>query len=672
MCVLMSSALILANGRGVGAAEGVAWLLLYASPFILIAAAVLFRSRVTLLRLENRTSALNGYDVSCLAALIVVGVGLFVWAFNSGNWSRREIILTGAFATVLLITTGVPGLRRVVARMFDKINALSLRGQFWVAMTLIPAVAIYLPVIARTQGRTFDAVIHDELSYLLMARIFASGRLWMPALPASLQDAFESFYIFTTPVYGSMYFPGAGLIYAVPLAIGLPAWVGAATIAGVFAAMLFRVLGKLFTPACGLASVCGLLGVTQFRWFSTHIMSHVPLAAAVVLAYWAYFRWDETRTRRWLAAFAAFGAYAAITRPYDAVLFLLPPAVVVVVKLIRTGPRPAVVGLALVAICVAPFLALQLTINRAYTGDVFQTPFERYFDQYMPNAGFGFHQVDPNVRPDTRLRQKLEFYDTFAADQMQFHGIDDVMGTAFWSRRLMYCFSGTYGYPFALLLLPLGLAAAFRSRAWVVAVGVPVFLFGYTPYVHFLAWYSTGAIAAMFVCYWASIQPLAWLTGVSVKTMQNAFVAATFALGLVGQPFWYGRTHDQIIFDSPIVKTINQVLETRVKTPALVLFVYGGAHAYVSQHEPVYNLETAWPDDASVIRVHALGTEQDVRVLRYYQKLNGSRHIYLFDRRSMTLASYGTIDEFLRRLDAAPSTRPGGASTPDPNRSKQP
>jgi hypothetical protein len=71
-------------------------------------------------------------------------------------------------------------------------------------------------------------------------------------------------------------------------------------------------------------------------------------------------------------------------------------------------------------------------------------------------------------------------------------------------------------------------------------------------------------------------------------------------------------------------------LPTMVQQPALGLYQF---HPRGDPHdEPVYNVDVAWPDDATLIRAHDRSPEQNQRLFSYYAQRQPDRQVYLVDR----------------------------------------
>src|SRR4051812_46636078 len=167
---------------------------------------------------------------------------------------------------------------------------------------------------------------HDEAAYLLQAQIFAMGRWASPALP--MPAFFGQAHVLTTPVLASKYFPGHSLLLTLGVWLGAPALIvfllNAARVALVFA--LARRLSDGVTAL--LTVLLMYLGNDEAR-FSSSYYSELTSGLTLVAAWWCLWRWRDTRTLGWLLGVAFTLGWCAITRPWSAVAFAIPIAVVV-------------------------------------------------------------------------------------------------------------------------------------------------------------------------------------------------------------------------------------------------------------------------------------------------------------------------------------------------------
>jgi hypothetical protein len=96
----------------------------------------------------------------------------------------------------------------------------------------------------------------------------------------------------------------------------------------------------------------------------------------------------------------------------------------------------------------------------------------------------------------------------------------------------------------------------------------------------------------------------------------------------------------------PLMVVNYLTLPQKVQPPALVLFTYSATGLYPNpHHEPVYNIDVAWPDDAPIIRAHDLGAQRNQRIYDYYARISPERVVYLYDRSVGELVRLGTARE---------------------------
>jgi hypothetical protein len=235
------------------------------------------------------------------------------------------------------------------------------------------------------------AVVHDEASYLLQARIFALGRFAMPAPP--LPEFFEQFHTLVTPAFASKYPPGHALLLSLGALIGWAALVPL-LLDGLTGALVFLLARRVANPWVAL--------LTWFIWITAgstyhHIasfFSQSTTCALWMLGWWALLRWRESSERRWLLALAACTGGLAITRPMTAVAYAIPVAVVVLTLVVRRRAWKDL-GLAM-AVGTAILLVIPYANYRA-TGSWREMPFSQYSKLYLPfdKPGFGLDSTPP-------------------------------------------------------------------------------------------------------------------------------------------------------------------------------------------------------------------------------------------------------------------------------------
>jgi hypothetical protein len=118
-------------------------------------------------------------------------------------------------------------------------------------------------------------------------------------------------------------------------------------------------------------------------------------------------------------------------------------------------------------------------------------------------------------------------------------------------------------------------------------------------------------------------------------------------------------------FQTPVVSDVRQKL-AGLPHPALVFFPHDPDGDF--DDEPVYNIETPWPDDARVVRAHDLG-DRNIDLVRYYAERQPPRHVYVYLRGPRERHELGAAKELLERMTAdtptiTPTAAPSTPTTP--------
>ncbi len=131
--------------------------------------------------------------------------------------------------------------------------------------------------------------IQDSIAQVFQAKIFAHGRLWVPAPPAEFHDFFDMEFIIqhAGKMYGK-YNPGFAAVLTPFLLFGIP-WL-CVPLSGAFAlVLLYRLVRSEFTE--GIARAVSLLGLVSpfFLGLAGSFMNHTPslLASIVMLTAWS-------------------------------------------------------------------------------------------------------------------------------------------------------------------------------------------------------------------------------------------------------------------------------------------------------------------------------------------------------------------------------------------------
>jgi hypothetical protein len=581
--------------------------------------------------------------------IVLVGLllfGLQLWLL-SDFWLYRPMwrvaIYVGAFAICFL-----PPVQTALERIGDFFEPRTPRRTFAIVLTIVVLAIATLYATALSSDRQFTPIFHDEFAYLLQARMFASGRLWMPAHP--LGDFFETFYVITDRVYASQYFPGAALMFMPGALFGLPEWVMPMVVAGLACGAMFLLMRELFGGGVGLASVVLLIAVLGFRVVSITAIAQVPAMVLFAVGMFALIRWDRSRLLRWIAIAGVAIGWLLVTRPLEGVVVGFLGAGFVALKL-RRSPisewrRVIVAGL----LPVVPFVSLQLVLNRGVTGHWFETPFAYYAERDMPGTALGFHGYDPAKRPVSTLPQKQEFFNLQVTRAVREH----TLKSAFldWPRRRFFN-STTEIFPDMLLVIavPASLLALRDTRRWMVLLVMPLWWLAYTLHVFTFAHYYVFYSASMFVLIFAGFDGIASCLGPRGKrSMRAAQIVMPMVISVMAMPQFKKDVRDQWFANPVELELERQVAKLPAGERAIVLVRYDASA--IPEQEVVYNVETAWPDDARAIRVHDLG-DRDRELFRYFSERQPDRVVYRFERKDLSFVRLGTVNE----LDVA-ATRP--------------
>jgi 4-amino-4-deoxy-L-arabinose transferase-like glycosyltransferase len=578
-----------------------------------------------------------------VVALLLAGAALYV---GIGIPDTQYVVRQLLFAVAGLALALLPWTRPVVARWLERVRHPSPRRRAVTACVVALLATGYLIATGVFQGRDFVPKSHDEHMYLLQMQMLAHGRLWMPQHP--LADFFETTHVLVKPVYAAIYFPGTALMYVPGVWLKLPYWVLPAVMSGASVGLLYRLITELLDDgAAGLLAALMLVALRWFRHLSLIVMSHTVELFLGLLIVWVLLRWRRSRRLGWLVLLGALGGWAAITRPVDAIAYAVPVGAAVLWELRRASWRQIALAVALPCLAAAPFLSLQLVLDRGVTGRWTRTPYQEYVDLFNPGLGYGFATFDPSVRPKTTLQQKQDYYDEFVVPEVKSHRLANL--PAEWLRnRLPRMAGATLSSTFLLVLVPLGLLGLTSLPRRVLAATLPLYILLYLPFTSLLAHYALVVAPAIILLALLGKQQLeqTWPAAPAVRDVLTLAIAGMSCAFL---PELNPNVADDL--SRPTMVYSYKLLPELVEKPAIVLFTYRpGASVH---EEPVYNVDIAWPDDAPIIRAHNLGPERNKALLAYYAKRQPNRHVYVFDRTTAELKSFGTVGELYRHVMAA-------------------
>jgi hypothetical protein len=514
-----------------------------------------------------------------------------------------------------------------------------------VAIALAVAGSAYLYGSAVWQGRTFQPRFHDEFMCLLQARMLSVGRLWMPPLPHG--DFFDTFYVFVEPVYASLTWPGASLMYVPGMWLSLPYWVMPVLVGGAAVGLMYSVVTQLLDGVLGIVAALALVATQMFRLQALQSQAQVPIVMLALLFAWAWLRWRDNPTLRNAALLGLVAGWTAVTRPVDALCVAIPIGIAMFSRWRDLPGRTRWQTAGALVAGAAPFLALQLVFNVGVTGNFLKTPFAFYNQRDQPLLQFGFPKYDASIPLHTKLQQKQLLYERFVLPAAKAHVPAQIPGRM--RDELEQSLRGNLPHPLLLAFVPVGVMQWFKWQRYAVWGVLPSFIVLYAFYTLFLDHYALLAAPAVIFMVMAGVRAVER----NFRAVAPACTILAFAICIGVLPGITRRKPDapmrMAVMDFAMIE-----LPKRVEAPAVVLFKF---HPGSDQHEePVYNVETAWPDDAPIIRAHDLGEEKNREIIRYYAQRQPQRRFYVMDRFEISLKYLGTAAELWAKASVTGAT----------------
>ncbi|MBC8106794.1 MAG: glycosyltransferase family 39 protein [Anaerolineae bacterium] len=539
----------------------------------------------------------------------------------------------------------VPPVNRFVYAILKSIRRPAPRTLAMMTIGVAICSGLYLYFDAIYQKRSFQPKYHDEFSYMIQTRMVAQFRLWAPAHP--LGEFFETFQVINTPVYASVYFPGAAMMYAPGVWLSFPPWVMPLVVSSLCVGMVFLIVARLIGGGAGLIAALMLLANPIFRLQSLMVLAQAPALLLMLIMIWAWLNWRQRHHMRWAAVIGIAAGWCAITRPLDALCVAITIGAAMLFAL-RDNDRSRVLrSLVVIVIAAAPFLILQLGFNRMAGRGLFKTPFARNIEETFPQTALGFRPFDPNIRPRSTLPQKQAHYDKIAVDAIKSHTVHEALFN--WGdHRLRLAVVANAPTWLMIALMPAGLLGIFEDRRKLaVWLTLPLFVALYIFYPFYLAHYVIFAALPVILNILAGADVIARSWPRRRKILTTFFALALSGLS-ISEFAEFNRIVNDEWFDAPQLTRINQTLAALEHKPAVVLFRWSANAAGEfpnSEEEPVYNSDVVWPDQALVIRAHDLGEWRNGALYRYYAQRSPDRAIYLYDRGDDSIRYLGTARE---------------------------
>ena len=357
------------------------------------------------------------------------------------------------------------------------------------------------------------APVHDEASYLLQARTFASFHWAMPS-PA-LPEFFEQYHAFVTPTYASKYPPGHGILLVPGIWLSLPGLMPI-VLSAIAGALLFLLVRRVANAWVAMLTVCLWLPTASNLRFRSTYMSETTTSVLWLLGWWALLEWRGSRSHRWLVVLASCVAWMAITRPLTAVAFAIPIAVVVLLDVAKRRDWHALVRPTLVAVGI---LAILPIFNWRTLGDWRRSTYDTYARLYIPfdHPGFGTTDAKPErvLPPDMQefSKQFVEVHATHTEDRLPSIFVNR------WRAILMDAFRG---WRLPLVLLALVGVAMLGIEGWFAVGSALVLTLLYLAYAHPSGW----------TIYYLEIFPiLPFLTALGIWTIASTLAMPKVRVG---------------------------------------------------------------------------------------------------------------------------------------------
>lgn len=580
--------------------------------------------------------------VAVIAAALVGGVGTWVA-------QQPMYIAYSAFAVVAFALAFVRPVDKLALGVVQQLRFPDRRRRFLIAVSISIVSALFIYLDNTLTGRGMFPRFHDDHSYILQTRMLALGKLWLPQHHAG--QSFEAMHLLIDPVYTSIYFPGTAILNLPMAWLGLPYWLIPLLMTAAAVGLLYRVVTELVDGLAGVTASLVMLGVPVFRQFGTSVLSQPAQIFLGLVLIWLWLRWRRRRGIGWAIALGAVGGLALITRPVETLATVVPIGIAMLIRMRRDGIPRIAVTLAALALFASPFVALQAIHNHATTGKWTKFASDLFVERYYPGPMVGFSHPRP-VDPPPQAPGIRDMARTYVLEAYRNHEWSR-LGEDWRTRRFPLFVNGAI---FCAALLPLaviGVLGARRRQRWVMPTPVALTMGFYFFYVFFLDHYGAVFLPAMAlaVALSPSVLGSAWPT---LRRRAEAGVllasVAAFATGV----------HAIAVRDSygvfKLLEQINGVI-AQIDKPALVLFPPGTSP--MPHVEPVYNITTAWPDDATVVRANDLGPERNQTLFDYYARVQPERIVFMWDPQRQVVRPLGDVVSVAKaNRDAADRTAP--------------
>ncbi|MBC7784412.1 MAG: glycosyltransferase family 39 protein [Burkholderiales bacterium] len=521
---------------------------------------------------------------------------------------------------------------------------------------LLLATPIYMVFANNWVLRTLTPFWHDDQMHVVQVRMLGQGRLWMPQHP--LADFFETFHVFVKPIYAGIHFIGTTLLNVPGDWVGLPTYAVPLLISGITVAVTYLLVTRAVDGVAGLLAVPMLWSLSYFRFLAPRVTSHLPMLMLGLLTIWLWLAWRRTNNLCWVIAIGVVAGCACVTRPADAIAYLMPVAILFFADLWRLAWKKRLVHLLCGIGGSLPFLLLQLHFNSSVTGKMLYTPYQKYNDDNYPRINYATNaNFDAMIerKPISLLPQKNDYYYEWL---VPFIAHRERVGS--WSATVFERIPLTlrFGLPNPLLyILVLVGFAGVTSRLRLLFALIPLLLLTvYFPHLFYLPHYAVIVAPSLIVLSFLGVNALKALWPRRSNSIGAFYGTFALCVSFSNMPPFSSAAHEDAPTSFRATTHANEILPQTISGPSVVLFKYTKGCNF--HDEPVYNMETASPDDAQIIRAHDRGAA-NITLLRYYAEKQPWRAVWHINRATGVVEYRGTVGEALEKAIAASVSNEG-------------
>jgi hypothetical protein len=291
----------------------------------------------------------------------------------------------------------------------------------------------------------------------------------------------------------------------------------------------------------------------------------------------------------------------------------------------------------------SPFLVIEALQHYGMTGHWLESPNQAYALANYPAPVVGFHTIDWKKAPIPKLPEDREMIvNSFWSEYRNYQLADVPM--AWWKERLPRTLMVTLPNPLLAILVPLGILGLIDRRRRVFAAIAVLFCLVYACSVSYQQHYIMVDVPGLLLLTLLGLERVrAWWPK---QTVTLTLMVVALSLGAMAET-------DAINWSPWLdLVRIENKLATLPPDPSIVLFRYhpNNPAVNIAHHEPVYNTDVAWPDEARMIRAHDLGPE-NIHLFQYYARTQPDRVVYLYDRNGDTVTRLGTAAEAAAAYD---------------------